>query len=443
MGDGLAPLRRRTTRSRDYTLARTVEVYSTYYDVKYPGHERQAGRPLRVSPTYERLRELGAAFGEKSGWERANWFEPNAAAGDESLRPRGWAGRLWSPAIGAEHRACREAAALFDETSLREDRRRRATGPPTSSSASAPTASPATSAQSPTRRCSTRAAGSSATSPSRGSPRTASASSPARPSASTTSPGSAQHAPDDGSVARRGRDRRATRASGSGARRAREILQPLTTTDLSNAAFPYMRARELAVGVGAVPRAARHLRRRARLGALLPDRVRARASGTRSGTPAASTGSSRAATRRSTRCGSRRATASGAPTSRLRTRLTRPGSASRSSSTRATSSGARRWPRAAEPERQLVCIVLEDPRSVALGSEPVRIDGELVGRVTSGGYGYTVERSIAYAYVPAAAARRRARRSRSRSSASWVAGEVAAEPLFDPPESGSGTELRR
>src|SRR5205085_11171529 len=92
---------------RDYTLARTVEVYSTYYDVKYPGHERQAGRPLKLSPTYERLRELGAAFGEKSGWERANWFEPNAAAGDESLRPRGWAGRLWSAAVGAEHRACR------------------------------------------------------------------------------------------------------------------------------------------------------------------------------------------------------------------------------------------------------------------------------------------------------------------------------------------------
>src|SRR6184192_3392776 len=104
--------------SREYTLARTLEIYSTYYDVKYPGHERQAGRPLRLSPTYERLEELGAAFGEKSGWERPNWFESNATRGDESLRPRGWAGRLWSPAIGAEHIACRETAALFDETSF-------------------------------------------------------------------------------------------------------------------------------------------------------------------------------------------------------------------------------------------------------------------------------------------------------------------------------------
>ena len=100
-----------------YTLVRTIEVYSTYYDVKYPGHERQAGRPT-VSPAYKRLAELGAAFGEKSGWERANWFESNASAGDESLRPRGWAGKLWSPAIGAEHVACRERAAIFDETSF-------------------------------------------------------------------------------------------------------------------------------------------------------------------------------------------------------------------------------------------------------------------------------------------------------------------------------------
>ena len=105
-------------RSREYTLARTKEIYETYYDVKFPGHERQAGRPLRTSSANPRLRELGAAFGEKSGWERANWFEPNAAAGDESLRPRGWAGKLWSPAIGAEHRACRESAALFDESSF-------------------------------------------------------------------------------------------------------------------------------------------------------------------------------------------------------------------------------------------------------------------------------------------------------------------------------------
>jgi glycine cleavage system aminomethyltransferase T len=84
-----------------------------------------------------------------------------------------------------------------------------------------------------------------------------------------------------------------------------------------------------------------------------------------------------------------------------------------------------------EPERRLACILLAEPRSVALGSEPVRIDGELVGRVTSGGYGYTVERSIAYAYVPAAGAVP-GQPVEVEIFGEWVPGEVAAEPLYDP-----------
>src|SRR6202035_3988441 len=59
---------------------------------------------------------------------------------------------------------------------------------------------------------------------------------------------------------------------------------------------------------------------------------------------------------------------------------------------------------AGPPERVLVGMVLEDPRAVVLGSEPIRVEGRAVVRVTSGGYGYTVERSIAYGYVPAALA---------------------------------------
>jgi 4-methylaminobutanoate oxidase (formaldehyde-forming) len=92
---------------------------------------------------------------------------------------------------------------------------------------------------------------------------------------------------------------------------------------------------------------------------------------------------------------------------------------------------------AAEPDRLLACLVLSDPRAVALGSEPVRIDGELVGRVTSGGYGYTVERSIAYAYVPAVKAAV-GQPVDIEIFGEWVAGEVAPEPLFDP----AGERLR-
>jgi hypothetical protein len=105
-------------RSRAYTLARTTEVYATYYDIHYPNEERQGGRPLRLSPAYEELVALGAEFGEKGGWERPNWFTSNKAGGSERLRPRGWAGQHWSPAIGAEALATRQTAALFDESSF-------------------------------------------------------------------------------------------------------------------------------------------------------------------------------------------------------------------------------------------------------------------------------------------------------------------------------------
>jgi 4-methylaminobutanoate oxidase (formaldehyde-forming) len=86
---------------------------------------------------------------------------------------------------------------------------------------------------------------------------------------------------------------------------------------------------------------------------------------------------------------------------------------------------------AAEPERRLACLVLDDPRSVALGSEPVRAEGDIVGRVTSGGYGYTVERSIAYAYLPAPAAEPGSSVEVEIFGA-WIPGSVAEEPLFDP-----------
>ena len=166
-----------------------------------------------------------------------------------------------------------------------------------------------------------------------------------------------------------------------------------------------MTAQERSSRPRAVPGAPGDVRGRAGLGALLPDRVRPALWDTL-WEAGRSTASSPAATGRSTRCGSRRATASGARTSRRRTRRTRRASASPSSSTRATSSAATRSASAGEPERLLRCLTLEDPRSVALGSEPVRVGGEVVGRVTSGGYGYTVGRSIAYAYLPGRARRR-------------------------------------
>ena len=62
---------------------------------------------------------------------------------------------------------------------------------------------------------------------------------------------------------------------------------------------------------------------------------------------------------------------------------------------------------------RLCCLVLEDPRSVALSNEPVRVDGQVLGRVTSGGYGYTVG-GVDRLRLPAARARRAGHRGRGR-----------------------------
>jgi 4-methylaminobutanoate oxidase (formaldehyde-forming) len=85
----------------------------------------------------------------------------------------------------------------------------------------------------------------------------------------------------------------------------------------------------------------------------------------------------------------------------------------------------------ADPQERLVCLVLDDPRSVALGEEPVRVDGRIVGRVTSGGFGYTVGSSIAYAYLPPANADA-GTPVEVEIFGEWTQGTVAAEPLFDP-----------
>jgi 4-methylaminobutanoate oxidase (formaldehyde-forming) len=83
------------------------------------------------------------------------------------------------------------------------------------------------------------------------------------------------------------------------------------------------------------------------------------------------------------------------------------------------------------PRTRLVCLLLEDPRSVALSNEPVRVGEKIVGRVTTGGYGYTVGKSIAYAYVPPEHAEPGTAVA-VEIFGRWIDGEVAREPLFDP-----------
>jgi len=409
--------------SREYTLARTTEVYSTYYDVKYPGHERSAGRPLRVSPTYARAQELGAVFGEKSGWERVNWFEPNAALGDESLRPRGWAGRLWSPAIGAEHVACRTTAALFDETSFAKievvgeeaaDFLERLSDNKVARDVGAITYTQMLNERggiecdfTVTRLAADRF-------------RIVTGTAFGRHDLAWIR----LHAPDGVQV----EDVTSRYAClGLWGPAARAILQPLTTEEL---AFPYMRARELAVG--SVPCLALRVTYVGELGWELycPVEYGLRLwdtiseGGREHGLVA---GGYKAIDSLRLEKGYR---VWGSDISPEDTPF-EAGLGFAVKLEKGDFIGRDALLTANEPTRRLACLVLDDPRSVALGSEPVRVGGEIVGRVTSGGYGYTVERSIAYAYLPSSSAAP-GTRVEVEIFGDWIQGTAAEEPLFDP-----------
>jgi len=101
----------------DWVRTRTLEAYSKHYTMAWPFEEHHSGRPCRTSPLYDRLKAAGASFGEKLGWERPNWFA-DTAAGETPDDVYTYGRQNWFPAVGREHRACREAAVLIDQTSF-------------------------------------------------------------------------------------------------------------------------------------------------------------------------------------------------------------------------------------------------------------------------------------------------------------------------------------
>jgi glycine cleavage system aminomethyltransferase T/glycine/D-amino acid oxidase-like deaminating enzyme len=407
-------------RSPRYTLARAKEVYETYYDIRYPGHERRAGRPLRTSSAYAWHRDHGAAFGEKSGWERVNWYESNAAAGDDALRPRGWAGRHWSPAIGAEAMATRTTAGLFDESSFAK------------LEVSGPGA-----AQLLERLCDNHVAGEvgrityTQMLNRRGGIECDFTVTRVGPETFQIVTGTAfgnhdaawirRHLPHDGSVTLSDVTSRWACFALWGPNAPR-ILAPLTPDPLT---FGYMRMRELAVGdvpvralrVTFVGEMGWELYCPAEYGAGLWRTLWE--AGRPHGLVAAGY---RAIDSLRLEKGYRLWAADITPDET-------PLEAGLDFCVRDDRSfvGAEAL---GEPERRLRCLVLEDPRSVALGNEPVRVGEDVRGRVTSGGYGYAVKRSIAYAYLPAEIAV--GAEVHIDIFGRWVAGEVSAEPLLDP-----------
>ena len=102
-------------RDRAFSRDRTLEAYGKHYTIGFPHEEYQSGRPKLVSPLYERLQKAGASFGSKLGWERPNWFAP---AGVEPKDIYSMGRQNWFDAVGTEHKAVREKAGLFDQSSF-------------------------------------------------------------------------------------------------------------------------------------------------------------------------------------------------------------------------------------------------------------------------------------------------------------------------------------
>jgi len=93
---------------------RAVHAYGSYYHLHYPGEELTVARNARRSPLWQILKERGAVYGSKFGWERPNWFSSPGMQDKPSFEGK----PNWFDAVAAEHRATRERVALFDLSSF-------------------------------------------------------------------------------------------------------------------------------------------------------------------------------------------------------------------------------------------------------------------------------------------------------------------------------------
>ncbi len=101
--------------TRAFMYPRAVEHYAHHYKMRYPGQEHESARQLRLSPLYQRLKDAGAVYGSKNGWERPLWFAPEGVAPVDQLD---FLDPGWKAFVAEEHRAVRERVALIDQSSF-------------------------------------------------------------------------------------------------------------------------------------------------------------------------------------------------------------------------------------------------------------------------------------------------------------------------------------
>ncbi|HEV2006547.1 MAG TPA: FAD-dependent oxidoreductase, partial [Candidatus Limnocylindrales bacterium] len=109
-----------TYRDPLFSAALARDAYADYYRLRFPYDTDTAARPRRLSALHPRLREAGAVFGTKAGWERADYTVPGSPPerGGRSPRDQGWRRPTWFERVGVEHRAVRERVGMIDLSSF-------------------------------------------------------------------------------------------------------------------------------------------------------------------------------------------------------------------------------------------------------------------------------------------------------------------------------------
>lgn len=112
---GVDPRRFGSYATKGYLINKNEEAYANVFTIHYPDEEREAARPLRTAPCYERLKAKGAVFGQKAGWERANWF---AADGEQAVDDWSFRRSRWFEAIRREVTQVHNHVGVLDMTAF-------------------------------------------------------------------------------------------------------------------------------------------------------------------------------------------------------------------------------------------------------------------------------------------------------------------------------------